>query len=76
MNSPSEYSKLGSFEMSELRRKLRNRAYKDKLSQYLELIETTHSKFCGKDCEHITELFTGKEGTVAQHILRLFKKLK
>lgn len=66
---------MGILDAETLRRKLRARGNKDKLEHYLELIEATHLKFCGRDCEHLKELYSGNEGSIAEQIIRLVKKL-
>lgn len=43
---------------------------------YLELVESTHKKFCGEDCEHIRKLLEGKDASINEQLIRLFNKIK
>ena len=46
------------------------------MSQYLDLIEVAHTRFCGSGCEHLSHLYGGQEGKVAVQLARLMHKTK
>jgi hypothetical protein len=39
-------------------------SYRDKLLLYLSMIEVTHEKYCGKNCEHVNKFIRDMTGGI------------